>query len=109
MQGLVKQNQPFSNAYTAKDKAEADKILEIIGGNSMDSYFKTKLVQKFHNQGETKFTFYLNTIPAAASEKLLNSVQPDYKEKYNKVTDYFQNQGFIEKDQFVTFIDLCEG
>ncbi len=105
MQGLVKQNQSFV-LYTAKNKAEAEKIVSHFGDAAR---FKKELISKFDEKGISEYTFYLNTIPAAAVEKVLGYAKDDYKAIYKKISEYFQSVGAIDADKFVTFLDLCEG
>ncbi len=105
MQGLVKQNQSFV-FYKAKDKAEAEKIISHFGASAR---FKKELIEKFAEKGISEYTFYLNTIPQAAADKLLNYAKDDYKNIYTKISEFFQSAGAIKDDQFVSFVDLCEG
>lgn len=52
------------------------------------------------------FSYYINTIPAAAKDKLLKDSKPDYIKKYEKITEYLKP--FKLGDVFVTFLDMCE-
>ncbi|MEI7477996.1 MAG: hypothetical protein WCJ81_05955 [bacterium] len=56
--------------YTAKDKAEALHIISLLDNNN-NTRFKKELIEKFAAAGETSYTFYFNTIPSAAADKLL--------------------------------------
>lgn len=105
IQGIVKQNQAFV-FYTAKDKAEAEKIMSFFGDAAR---FKKELIEKFAEKGINEYTFYLNTIPAAAVEKILGYAKDDYKSIYKNISEYFHGTGAIASEQFVTFLDLCEG
>lgn len=105
MQWLVKQNQSFI-FYKAKDKAEAEKIMSFFGDAAR---FKKELIEKFADKGITDYTFYMNVIPAAAAPKVLGYAHADYMNIYQNISDYFAQAGAISADQFVTFIDLCEG
>ncbi len=138
MQGIVKQNQAFI-LYTAKDKSEALHILSLIEwseasafakiknilgdaaekfgvdlANTWSARFKKELVEKFalaasEKNEEAVYTFYYNTIPAAAAERVLSHVRPAYKAIYESITEYLVSVQAIDASQFVTFIDLCEG
>lgn len=101
----MKQNQSFI-FYKAKDKAEAEKIMNFYGDASR---FKKELITKFADKGITDYTFYLNVIPAAAAPKVLSYAREEYMNIYQDISDYFAKQGAINDDQFVTFLDLCEG
>ncbi|HCB52198.1 TPA: threonine--tRNA ligase, partial [Patescibacteria group bacterium] len=105
MQKICKENQLFLRVEVDYDKAK-----EIV--NMMGEAFKIELLDGFKADGETVFSFYINTIAAAATDKLLADVQEAYKTKYNNLTSYLSNDcGYAEmlNGQFVTFIDMCEG
>ena len=105
MQKICKENQPFLRVEVDYTKAK-----EII--NMMGESFKIELLDGFNADGETVFSFYINTIAAAATDKLLADVQEAYKTKYNNLTAYLSKDcGYAEmlNGQFVTFIDMCEG
>jgi threonyl-tRNA synthetase len=139
MQGIAKQWQEFT-LYTAADQEEALIIIALMGGHAdavsdatdmtSPSRFKRELIGKFataaaaHNTTPT-YTFYLNTIPAIAADKLLTSVLPAYTSLYTPLNTYFQDKtGEITRtdddgiqtshtinfsEKCITFIDLCEG
>lgn len=107
MQGIVKHNQTFI-LYTAKWKDEALHILSLIEWKSNSSRFKKELVEKFAAAGEASYTFYFNTIPNAAAEKLLAHTRPEYKEIYQNLSLYIISQWWIDPTAFITFSDLCE-
>ena len=104
MQWLVKQWQPFI-FYKAKDKAEAEKIVSFFWEGAR---FKKELIEKFAEKWIAEYTFYLNTINAAASDKLLSYAKDEYTSIYKAISEYFVSQWAINADQFVTFVDLCE-
>jgi threonyl-tRNA synthetase len=106
MQGIAKQNQSFI-FYTAKDKSEAQHILSLLAGPNNATRFKQELVEKFSAAWEAKYTFYFNTMPAAAADKLLAWAKPEYKEIYSKLTDHLSEKWVINA-AVVTFADLCE-
>lgn len=81
----MKQNQAFS-LFTAKDKKQAEKIISFFGNGAR---FKKELIEKFTDKGITSYTFYMNTIPAAAADKLLAAAKPEYREIYNNINKYF--------------------
>jgi hypothetical protein len=56
----------------------------------MGEAFKLELMDEFQTNGETNFSFYINSIPAEAKERLLRDVKPGYVEKYEKLTSYVQ-------------------
>lgn len=106
MQGIVKENQPFHRIEV--DHKQAKEIV-----NMMGEEFKLELLEEFKTWWESVFSFYINTIPVDAKERLLKDAKPSYLEKYAKLTDYLQwlkieNGGLKMKDVFVTFIDMCE-
>ena len=105
MQWLVKQNQSFI-FYKAKDKTEAEKIISFFWESAR---FKKELIEKFAEKGISDYTFYFNTIPVAAVERVLTYAKDDYKSIYKNVSDFFASAGAISAEQFVTFVDLCEG
>ena len=88
MQGLIKQNQSFV-LHNAKNKTDAEKIINLLGGSTNATRFKKELIEKFHDKGINEYTFYLNVIPAAAVDKLLAHAKPGYKELYTAVTNHF--------------------
>ncbi|MFA7284307.1 MAG: threonine--tRNA ligase [Candidatus Absconditabacterales bacterium] len=101
----VKEGQSFGH-YQCKDYEEAVAIASI-----MKQDFKKDLLKKFHDAGETSYTFYYNTISTAAKDKLLAGVRPDYLSYYDEI-----NKGLAQYDttlpssgQYIVFIDLCEG
>jgi threonyl-tRNA synthetase len=107
MQKIVKENQPFQRIDT--DYKQAKEIIKMMGED-----FKIELLDEFKEQGETVFSFYINTIPQAAAERLLKDCKPDYVKKYSKLTQYFSSlnpsifPSFNTKSDFVTFADMCE-
>lgn len=103
MQKIVKENQDFV-LYTAKNAQEAKHIL-LLGGAQP---FKHELLSEFAKNPQP-ITFYLNTINAAAVEKLLSDCQTEYVQTYAEVTKYFQEKIPALDGRFVTFVDMCEG
>ncbi|MFZ2718785.1 MAG: threonine--tRNA ligase, partial [Candidatus Absconditicoccaceae bacterium] len=102
MQKIIKENQPFHRIETAYDQAK--EIIKIMGEE-----FKIELLDEFKSQGETVFSFYINTLPQEAKDRLLKDSKPGYLEKYNKINEYLVSiKAIVEKD-FATFIDMCEG
>jgi threonyl-tRNA synthetase len=99
MQKIVKENQPFQRIET--DYKQAKEIIKMMGED-----FKIELLDEFKEQGETVFSFYINTIPHAAAERLLKDCKTDYVKKYTKLTEYLKKLKI--EDGFVTFIDMCE-
>jgi hypothetical protein len=68
----------------------------------MGEAFKIELMDEFKAQGETNFSFYINTIPVDAKERLLKDAKPEYIKKYEKLTES------LKQKDFITFIDMCE-
>ncbi len=104
MQGIVKENQPFHRIDVDYKKAK-----EIVA--MMDEKFKLELLEEFKTWWESVFSFYINTIPAEAKERLLKEVKDWYIEKYTKLTTFLQNIWTLHSTlwtSFVTFIDMCE-
>ena len=99
MTKIVKENQPFHRIEL--DYAQAKAIIKMLGEE-----FKIDLIDEFKKEGETIFSYYVNTIPLAAKDKLLKDSKPDYIKKYEKINDYLKP--FKLGEVFVTFIDMCE-
>lgn len=105
MQKIVKEGQPFLRVEV--DYTKAKEIIEMMGED-----FKIELLDGFKAEGETVFSFYINTISAAATNHLLADAHEAYKTKYNNLTSYLSDKcGYADilAGQFVTFIDMCEG
>ena len=103
---IVKESQIFHRIDLNYDQAK--EIITMLGEE-----FKIELIDEFKANGETKFSYYLNTIPTSAKDNLLKGSNPDYLNKYEKINEYIwsfniQHSTFnIERD-FITFIDMCE-
>lgn len=96
MQWIVKENQPFHRIDV--DYKKAKEIVKMMGEE-----FKLELMDEFKSQWETNFSFYINTIPVAAKDRLIKDTHPDYIKKYEKLTES------LKQKDFITFIDMCEG
>ena len=70
--------------------------------------FKTDLLKKFQEEGDTKVTYWLNIIPEKQAEHILKSTLPAFKTRYDMITAYFQKKMPELKDKYVLFADLCE-
>ena len=104
LQKIIKEHQPFTRVEFDYDQAK--EIITMLGEE-----FKIDLIDGFKKDGETVFSYYINSIPSVAKDKLLKDSKPGYLEKYEKITAYLQaNPKFKEAtaDRFVTFIDMCE-
>ncbi len=99
MTKIIKENQPFHRIEL--DYKQAKEIITMLGEE-----FKIDLIDEFKKEGETIFSYYINTIPTAAKDKLLKDSNPEYIKKYEKITEYLKP--FKLGDVFVTFIDMCE-
>ncbi len=95
MQWIAKENQPFHRIDV--DYKKAKEIVKMMGEE-----FKIELMDEFKSQGETNFSFYINTIPVDAKERLLKDAKPAYIKKYEKLTES------LKQKDFITFIDMCE-
>jgi threonyl-tRNA synthetase len=102
MQKIIKENQDFQLYESTYE--ESEEILAMLGQE-----FKLDLLQKFKDEWDTQVTYYLNTIPQAAADRILSKEAHGYYEKYKLITSYFQQQIPALAQRFVTFIDLCEG
>ena len=80
---IVKESQLFHRIdlnYT-----QAKEIITMLGEE-----FKIELIDEFKAQGETVFSYYINTIPASAKDNLLKGSKPEYITKYEKITEYLK-------------------
>lgn len=102
MQKICKEGQDFQ-VYQATDASQAQQIIDLMGQK-----FKTDLLKGFVEEGQTTFTFWINTINAAAKDKLLAGLLPEYIAYYEKIQTFMSGLMNLE-GRFVTFIDLCEG
>jgi len=96
---IVKESQMFYRIDL--DYTQAKEIITMLGEE-----FKIELIDEFKTNGETKFSYYLNTIPTSAKDNLLKWSKEEYVKKYEKINDYLKS--FKLGDVFVTFIDMCE-
>ena len=104
MTKIIKENQPFQRIDLDYDQAK--QIISMLG-----EQFKIELIDEFKANGETKFSYYINTIPTAAKDNLLKGSPQEYITKYEKITEYFSNiENWTLKieNSFITFIDMCE-
>ncbi|EKD24752.1 MAG: hypothetical protein ACD_80C00166G0013 [uncultured bacterium (gcode 4)] len=100
MTKIVKENQVFHRVDLNYD--EAKEIITMLGAE-----FKIELIDEFKAEGETVFSYYINTIPTAAKDNILRGSKLEYIKKYEDITEYLKK--FNLGDVFVTFIDMCEG
>ncbi len=105
MKKIVKENQVFHRIELSYEQAK-----EII--NMLGETFKIDLIDEFKQQWETVFSYYINTIPVVAKDRLLEGVLPGYREKYDRINAYIASlnisSGLDLKNNFITFIDMCE-
>lgn len=80
MTKIIKENQPFHRIEL--DYKQAKEIITMLGEE-----FKIDLIDEFKKEGETIFSYYINTIPTAAKDKLLKDVKPGYLERYEKINE----------------------
>ncbi len=99
MTKVIKEGQPFHRIDL--NYKQAKEIIKMLGEE-----FKIELIDEFKADGETVFSYYINTIPTAAKDNLLRWSKEEYIKKYEKITDYLKP--FKLGDVFVTFIDMCE-
>ena len=83
---IVKESQIFHRIDV--DYKQAKEIITMLGVE-----FKIELIDEFKANGETKFSYYLNTIPASAKDNLLKGSNPEYLKKYEKINDYIAALG----------------
>lgn len=96
---IVKESQIFHRIDLNYEQAK--EIITMLGEE-----FKIELIDEFKANGETVFSYYINTIPASAKDNLLKWSKEEYFKKYEKITEYLKP--FKLGDVFVTFIDMCE-
>ena len=106
MQKIVKENQPFERIEV--DYKKAKEIIKMMGEE-----FKVELLDEFKTWWESVFSFYINTIPLEAKDRLLKDAKPEYIKKYEKLTEYLKawsmkHEAFSIEKSFITFIDMCE-
>ena len=77
----MKESQIFHRIDLNYDQAK--EIITMLGEE-----FKIELIDEFKANGETKFSYYLNTIPTSAKDNLLKGSNPDYLNKYEKINEY---------------------
>ncbi len=103
---IVKESQIFHRVELKYEQAKD--IIKMLGQE-----FKIELIDEFKAEGETIFSYYINTIPVAAKDALLKGSNPDYIAKYEKINTYIDSLNlepstFNLKSDFITFIDMCE-
>ena len=103
---IVKESQLFHRIELKYDQAK--EIITMLGEE-----FKIELIDEFKDQGETVFSYYLNTIPLSAKDNLLKGSKPEYITKYEKINQYLKALGlklgtFDFENNFVVFLDMCE-
>lgn len=64
MTKIIKESQLFHRIDV--DYKQAKELITMLGEE-----FKVELIEEFKAEGETKFSFYINTIPASAKDNLL--------------------------------------
>jgi threonyl-tRNA synthetase len=102
MTKITKEPQEFICYST--DTAEAMDINTILLGQS----YKVNLLQWFIDEGQTTITYYLNTIPIVAKDKLLAGADPDYIAYYDRINDYFHSKISKVDGKYIVFCDMCE-
>lgn len=104
MQKICKEGQPFRRIELTYEQAR--QIIEMLWEE-----LKIELIDEFKAEWETVFSYYVNTINEAAKDKLLAGVDPEYINKYQKITDYLKSIPQFAKDiegNFVVFLDMCK-
>ncbi|MFA6255739.1 MAG: threonine--tRNA ligase [Candidatus Absconditabacterales bacterium] len=102
---IVKESQLFHRIDL--NYKQAKEIITMLGEE-----FKIELIEEFKKEGETVFSYYINTIPMSAKENLLKGSKPEYFKKYEKINEYIskiENGKLKIENSFITFIDMCEG
>jgi threonyl-tRNA synthetase len=101
MHKIAKESQSFTLLETTPEQSHA--ILQLT-----NQTFKEELRNEFLTQGE-KITFYINTIPTVAKDRLLTDAGEEYHVLYDAVTAWVHKEFPALKDSYVTFIDMCAG
>jgi threonyl-tRNA synthetase len=78
---IVKESQLFHRIDL--NYKQAKEIITMLGEE-----FKIELIEEFKKEGETVFSYYINTIPMSAKENLLKGSKPEYFKKYEKINEY---------------------
>lgn len=107
MTKIVKESQLFHRIDLKYEQAK--EIITMLGAE-----FKIELIDEFKAEGETNFSYYINTIPLSAKDNLLKGSTPEYLKKYEDINTYIRELWIIHSDfwiesKFITFIDMCEG
>lgn len=104
VEGIAKENQGFGK-YTAKDKAEALTICDLMGQT-----FKKELIEKFFQaDNNAVYTFYYNFVDAKSLPMLEKKCKSEYISLYKSITEKLRIENWELENCFVTFLDLCEG
>ena len=103
---IVKESQLFHRIEL--NYTQAKEIITMLGEE-----FKIELIDEFKAEGETVFSYYLNTIPLSAKDNLLKGSKEEYITKYEKINQYLKALGlklgtFDFENNFVVFLDMCE-
>ena len=101
---IVKESQLFHRIELKYDQAK--EIITMLGEE-----FKIELIEEFKAEGETVFSYYINTIPLSAKDNLLKGSKEEYITKYEKINKQLQKFWILNAEfltQFITFIDMCE-
>ncbi|MEI8008962.1 MAG: hypothetical protein WCI00_06315 [bacterium] len=80
---IVKESQLFHRIELKYDQAK--EIITMLGEE-----FKIELIEEFKAEGETVFSYYINTIPLSAKDNLLKGSKEEYITKYEKINKQLQ-------------------
>jgi threonyl-tRNA synthetase len=101
MKNILKENQKFKKIILPYPLAK--QLLEL-----MNQPFKLELLEEINKNNE-EISFYANIIPFDKKEKITKNSLDEYIQLYDKINDFLDKTANKESDEFVTFIDLCEG
>lgn len=101
MHKIAKENQPFH--LLATSTTQTKDLLTLT-----QQPYKLELMDELVARGEA-ITFYANSIPLVAKDRLLNTCHASYLQLYDQVTRRVHTHFPEYHERYITFIDMCAG
>ncbi len=101
MKTIIKENQQFKKIILPHSLAK--QLLELI-----NQPFKLQLLEEINKSWE-EISFYVNIIPTEKKEKVVKNANPDYIALYDKINEFLDKTSNKQPNEYITFLDLCEG